>query len=116
MRGRGRRARQHGGPTALRNCLRQLGEVWVDRNGPDPQPLRPNIIFILTDDQRWDTTDDTHSPVPGVPIMPGVRHKLADAGVEITNGFMTTPLCCPSRSSILRGQYAHTTGVYTTRA
>ena len=29
--------------------------------GPDPQPLRPNILFILTDDQRWDTTDATHS-------------------------------------------------------
>ncbi|MFN8644097.1 MAG: sulfatase [Candidatus Binatia bacterium] len=98
---------------ALRDCLRQLGEVWVDRNGPNPQPLRPNILFILTDDQRWDTTDDTHSPVPGEPIMPGVRAELAGAGVELTNGFMTTPLCCPSRSSILRGQYAHTTGVYT---
>lgn len=98
---------------ALRDCLRQLGEVWVDRNGPAPQPLRPNILFILTDDQRWDTTDDTHSPVPGEPIMPGVRRELADAGVELVNGFLTTPLCCPSRSSILRGQYAHTTGVYT---
>jgi arylsulfatase A-like enzyme len=98
---------------ALRDCLRQLGEVWVDRNGPDPQPLRPNILFILTDDQRWDTIDDTHSPVPGEPIMPGVRAELAGAGVELVNGFMTTPLCCPSRSSILRGQYAHTTGVYT---
>ena len=49
----------------LRDCLRQLGEVWVDRWGPDPQPLRPNILFILSDDQRWDTTDETHSPVPG---------------------------------------------------
>ncbi len=99
--------------TALRACLRQLGEVWVDRNGPDPQPLRPNILFILTDDQRWDTTDDTHSPVPGQDIMPGVRRELADDGVELVEAFMTTPLCCPSRSSILRGQYAHTTGVYT---
>ena len=98
---------------ALRDCLRQLGEVWVDRHGPDPQPLRPNILFILTDDQRWDTTDDTHSPVPGEPIMPGVRAELAGSGVEFVNGFMTTPLCCPSRSSILRGQYAHTTGVFT---
>lgn len=99
--------------TALRDCLRQLGETWVDRHGPNPQPLRPNILFILTDDQRWDTTDDTHSPVAGAPIMPGVRSELAASGVEIVNGFMTTPLCCPSRSSILRGQYAHTTGVYT---
>lgn len=98
---------------ALRGCLRQLGEVWVDRNGPAPQPLRPNIVFILTDDQRWDTTDDTHSPVPGEPIMPGLRRELGGAGVELSGGFITTPLCCPSRASILRGQYAHSTGVYT---
>jgi arylsulfatase A-like enzyme len=98
---------------ALRGCLRQLGEVWVDRWGPNPQPLRPNILFILSDDQRWDTTDDTHSPVPGQNIMPGLRSELGGSGVEFVNAFMSTPLCCPSRSSILRGQYAHTTGVYT---
>jgi len=100
-------------PTALRGCLRQLGEVWVDRWGPDPQPLRPNILFILSDDQRWDTTDDTHSPVPGHNIMPGLRSELGGSGVEFVNAFMSTPLCCPSRSSILRGQYSHNTGVYT---
>jgi arylsulfatase A-like enzyme len=98
---------------ALRSCLRQLLEVWVDRFGPDPQPLRPNILFILSDDQRWDTTDDTHSPIPGQDIMPGLRSELGGSGVELVNAFMGTPLCCPSRASILRGQYAHTTGVYT---
>jgi hypothetical protein len=45
---------------ALRDCLATLLGVWVDRWGPDPQPLRPNILFILTDDQRWDTTGGTH--------------------------------------------------------
>jgi len=100
-------------PTKLRTCLRQLGEVWVDRWGPNPQPLRPNILFILSDDQRWDTTDDTHSPVPGQNIMPGLRSELGGSGVEFVQAFMSTPLCCPSRSSILRGQYSHTTGVYT---
>jgi arylsulfatase A-like enzyme len=98
---------------ALRNCLRQLGEVWVDRFGPNPQPLRPNIIFILSDDQRWDTTDDTHSLVPGQNVMPGLRNELGGHGAEFINAFMTTPLCCPSRTSILTGDYSHTTGVYT---
>lgn len=96
---------------ALRDCLRQLGEVWVDRFGPNPQPLRPNIVFILTDDQRWDTTDATHSP-DSTPIMPGTRQELGGSGVELINAFMGTPLCCPSRTSILRGQYSHTTHVY----
>ena len=33
--------------------------------------------------------------------MPGLRSELGGAGVEFVNAFMTTPLCCPSRSSIL---------------
>lgn len=97
----------------LRNCLHTLLKLWAERFGPDPQPLRPNILFILSDDQRWDTTGDTHSPVPGENIMPGLRSELGGSGVELTNAFMSTPLCCPSRASILRGQYAHNTGVYT---
>jgi arylsulfatase A-like enzyme len=98
---------------ALRDCLGKLLAVWVDRFGPNPQPLRPNILFILSDDQRWDTVDATHSLDGVTPIMPGVLAELGGSGVEFGNAFMTTPLCCPSRSSILRGQYASVTGVYT---
>jgi arylsulfatase A-like enzyme len=97
---------------ALRDCLITLLSVWVDRWGPNPEPLRPNIVFILTDDQRWDTTDATHS-LDGVSnVMARTRAELADDGVELTEAFMTTPLCCPSRSGILSGQYAHRNGVY----
>jgi N-acetylglucosamine-6-sulfatase len=96
---------------ALRDCLHTLLQVWVDRWGPNPQPLRPNIIFILDDDQRWDTTGATHG-IGGAEVMPRTRAELADHGVEFPQAFMTTPLCCPSRSSILRGQVAHKTGVY----
>ena len=96
---------------ALRDCLATLLGVWVERWGPNPQPLRPNILFILTDDQRWDTTDGTHG-LAGADVMPGTRAELADQGAEFPEAFMTTPLCCPSRSSILTGSYAHRTGVY----
>jgi arylsulfatase A-like enzyme len=95
----------------LAECLRQLLAVWVDRIGPDPLPLRPNIVFVLTDDQRWDTTDATHA-LPGQVAMPSVRGEVAAGGVEFTHGFATTPLCCPSRLSILSGQYAHTHGIH----
>ena len=90
----------------LSDCLHTLVQVWYDnRYGPSPQPLRPNIILILSDDQRWDTTDSKHSPF-GTDIMPSLRAELGGAGLELNEAFMTTPLCCPSRSSILRGQYA----------
>ena len=65
-----------------------------------PSPL--NVVLILTDDQRWDSLG----------VMPNVRRLLASRGVTFENMFVTTSLCCPSRSSILTGQYAHHTGVY----
>lgn len=95
----------------LADCLATLLGTWVDRWGPDPQPLRPNILFLFTDDQRWDTTDGTHSP-SGAFIMPRVRAELADQGVQFPEAFITTPVCCPARASTLSGSYAHRTGVY----
>jgi arylsulfatase A-like enzyme len=63
----------------------------------------PNIVLILTDDQRWDLID---------PAMPNVRSMLSAKGVTFTNGFVVESLCCPSRASILTGKYPHGTGVY----
>jgi arylsulfatase A-like enzyme len=63
---------------------------------------RPNIVVILTDDQRWDTLWS----------MPNVRRLLVRHGVTFTNAFVSDSLCCPSRASILTGNYAHTTGVW----
>ena len=62
---------------------------------------RPNIVLILTDDQD----------VRSLAQMPQVRRKLIDRGMTFKNGFVTDPLCCPSRASILRGQYVHNHGV-----
>ncbi len=67
---------------------------------------RPNIIVILTDDQPYET----------VQFMPTVRDVLMKNGVNFENGFVTTPLCCPSRASILTGEYAHNHGVHSNRA
>ncbi len=60
-----------------------------------PEP--PNIVLILTDDQV--VTELEH--------MPEVRSLLAEQGTTFENAFVTDPLCCPSRATILRGQYAH---------
>ncbi len=63
---------------------------------------RPNIVFVLSDDQRADTLD----------AMPNVERELVAHGVTFSNSFVPTSLCCPSRASILTGKYAHSTGVY----
>ncbi len=64
---------------------------------------RPNFLIIVSDDQRFDTMD----------YMPVTKSVIFDQGVTFTNGFITTPLCCPARASILTGMYAHNTGVHT---
>jgi arylsulfatase A-like enzyme/plastocyanin len=67
---------------------------------------RPNIVLIIADDMRDDQ----------LAAMPITGRELVDRGVTFTNAFASRPLCCPSRVSILRGQYAHTTGIYTNTA
>ncbi len=64
-----------------------------------------NIIFILSDDHRYDFMGFTNA-VPGLQT-PGMD-RLAKEGAHVKNAFVTTALCSPSRASILTGQYAHT--------
>jgi arylsulfatase A-like enzyme len=60
---------------------------------------RPNIIFILTDDQRWDAIGYAGNPLAYTPQM----NKLAEQGVFFKNAIATTPICSASRASILSG-------------
>ena len=99
--------------TALPDALVTLLETWVDRVGPNAAPLRPNIVLILTDDQRFDTVDTTHSIDGVTPVMPTVMSEIVGKGVSFQNSFVTTDLCAPSRSSLLAAKYSHTTGVHT---
>lgn len=62
---------------------------------------RPNILIIVSDDQRMNTME----------YMPETQAGIFDQGITFANGFVTTPLCCPSRASILTGMYAHNHGV-----
>lgn len=84
--------------TRLSRCVRAALEGEIDDIAP--AALRPNIILILTDDQRYDTFD----------VMPAVS-ALRDESIRFTNAFVTNPLCTPSRTTILSGRYSHATGV-----
>jgi arylsulfatase A-like enzyme len=87
----------------LATVLLGIGISRVDRftNPQRRVSPRPNFILILTDDQRWDELNG----------MPNVDSLLAAHGVTFSNYFVTTPSCCPSRTSLLTGQYSHHTGV-----
>src|SRR5262249_46783384 len=71
---------------------------------PASASTRPNIIFILMDDLRWDEMDYPFVKVPNI-------QRIAREGVKFSNAFVTTPLCSPSRASFLTGQYAHKHGI-----
>jgi N-acetylglucosamine-6-sulfatase len=66
------------------------------------RPSKPNVLLIVTDDQQWKT----------LAAMRTVGNRLVAKGVKFTNGYVTNPMCCPSRTSIMTGNYSHTTGVY----
>lgn len=68
---------------------------------------RPNIIFVLTDDPRWDAAGCMGHPFLKTPNL----DRIAREGAKFTNYFVTIPLCSPSRACILTGQYAHKHGI-----
>lgn len=68
---------------------------------------RPNVVFILTDDQRADALGCMGHPHLKTPHI----DRLAKEGILFKNHFCTTSLCSPSRASILGGLYAHSHGV-----
>jgi N-acetylglucosamine-6-sulfatase len=68
---------------------------------------RPNVLLILTDDQRWDCLGVAGHPALKTPHI----DRLAKEGAYFKNTFCTTSLCSPSRASILSGLYAHKHGV-----
>ena len=101
-----------------RNFLKMIGvgtaltlqeqSATFGRNTTGALKNKPNIIFILTDDQRYDAMSCAGHPWLKTPNM----DRLAKEGVLFKNAFVTTSLCSPSRGSFLTGCYAHTHEVF----
>jgi arylsulfatase A-like enzyme len=72
------------------------------------QDSRPNILFIITDQQRYDTISAQGFPYVDTPNIDRLIHE----GVCFTNNFVTSASCGPSRASLFKGYYPHTTGIY----
>jgi N-acetylglucosamine-6-sulfatase len=84
-----------------------VGLAWSADDAHAAAPRKPNIVLITTDDQTL--------PSFAPQVMPNTTRLLANKGTTFTNAIVTTPLCCPSRASIITGQYAHNHGVTSNR-
>lgn len=70
--------------------------------------MKPNIVFILSDQQRWDTLGCYGNPMNATPNL----DKMADEGVRFEYAFTCQPVCGPARSCLQTGKYATETGCY----
>lgn len=83
-----------------------LGADAASAEKASPDKKRPNILWICTDQQRYDTITslgNKHIRTPNV-------DRLASEGVTFTHAFSQSPVCTPSRASFLTGRYPRTTG------
>src|SRR5580765_4294787 len=64
---------------------------------------KPNILFIMTDQQRWDCVGANGNKLIQTPNL----DRLAARGANFTHAFVSSPVCVPSRISFFTGRYAH---------
>lgn len=71
--------------------------------GAVPSSSRPNIVFVLTDDQDLHMNSLEHIPL--------IQKRLIEQGTLYKKHYCTTAVCCPSRASLWTGKLAHNTNV-----
>lgn len=87
--------------------LSLFAALFVSTTPAHAADAKPNIVFILIDDLRWDAFSFMGHPFVQTPNV----DRLAKEGGHFRNFFVTLPLCSPSRGAFLTGQYPHTNGV-----
>jgi arylsulfatase A-like enzyme len=95
------------GAMRRRDFLAAMAAGTLACSPPEAGDARPNVVFVLVDDLRWDELGCMGHPVVKTPAV----DRLAAEGALYANAFHTTPLCSPARASFLTGQYAHTHGI-----
>src|SRR5689334_5507586 len=95
----------NGATLSLLGCILCL--VAASAAAAVPDSIRPNLLFILADDLRWDAVGFMGNRVVQTPNL----DRLAKRGTIFRNAFVTTSICCVSRASILAGQVERRHGI-----
>ncbi len=93
--------------TAARRVFNLLALLLAAPLARGASDARPNVLVIITDDQRWDAMSCAGNTLLKTPNL----DRLAAEGARFANAFVTTSLCSPSRASMMSGLYAHRHGV-----
>jgi arylsulfatase A-like enzyme len=94
----------HRNPTRRRFLTATAGAAW---HASAQSSKRPNILFLLTDDQRWDALGCMANRIIHTPVI----DRLAAEGVTFLNNFCATAICMTSRACIFTGQHERTHGI-----
>jgi len=88
----------------LAGALFAFVAITVDATEPaSALASRPNILFIMTDQQRWDCVGANGNSIIKTPNL----DRLAASGANFSHAFVASPVCVPSRISFFTGRYAH---------
>lgn len=91
----------------MKNSFLVLSIALLGCAAPKEDVAKPNLLFILTDEQRFDTS----APYGNDKIMVPNLNKMGEEGIVFQNAYVSQPVCSPARSTILTGLYPHTNGV-----
>lgn len=87
--------------------------------GQTPESTRPNVVFLYTDDQRYDALGVVQKEQEGKGRFPWFKtpnmDRIANEGIRFRNAFVVNALCSPSRACFLTGQYSHVNGITNNR-
>jgi len=81
--------------------LLPTGRISAQDGNPGPAASAPNVVVVMTDDQRFDD----------MATLPKTRRLIGQAGVTFTRAYASYPVCCPARATFFTGQYAQNHGV-----
>jgi N-acetylglucosamine-6-sulfatase len=92
---------------ALLFAISFFPRIVESADAPQSDRRRPNVVFVLVDDLRWDELGCTGHPYVQTPHV----DRLAKEGSLFRNAFTVAPLCSPSRGAFLTGRYPHANGI-----